>query len=392
MSGPARLCLATDSLDPSGVGEHMLLLGAGVRREAPAARIAFACPPTPAGEALLARAAALGLEPTPLQPWRPGETREAHTARLAGWAGALGLTALHAHAGIGWEAHALVRAGHRLGIPTVRTEHLPHILTDASQRAEHAEACRLASRVVCVSEGSRRSYLAAGLPEALVVAIPNGIEPAVPLPYAGPKARRDLDIPPDAPVLLTVGRLTEQKDQACLVETAALLVPRHPGLAALLAGDGPLRDPLRERIARHGLEGTVRLLGRRTDVPDLLAAADLFVLPSRFEGLPLVVLEAMAAGLPVVATRIGGTDEAVEHGVTGLLVEPGDAGALAEAVHALLANPARARAMGLAGRESFVVGFEARRMVADTLALYRGLGMLEGRPVPQGFMLQEIAS
>jgi glycosyltransferase involved in cell wall biosynthesis len=181
-------------------------------------------------------------------------------------------------------------------------------------------------------------------------------------------ARAALDLEADAPVALCLARLSPEKDVGNFLEAAALLP--EAGARFLVAGDGPLLPTLRHQIAFLGLEGRATLLGRRDGVPTLLAAADLLCLPSREEGLSLAALEAMAAGLPLVATRVGGLPEAVEDGKTGLLVPPRDPSALAGALARLLTDPARARAMGAAGRARAAACFTRDRMLQATHAVY----------------------
>ena len=134
----------------------------------------------------------------------------------------------------------------------------------------------------------------------------------------------------------------------------------------MIVGDGPERGALETRIAQLGLGDRVHLLGFRTDIPELLAGCDLFVLPSLFEGLPLSILEAMAAGKAVVATAIGGNDEAVVDGVTGLLVPPADPEALADALRTLLREPERRRRLGEAGRRRAEAESRPRRWCAGS--------------------------
>jgi glycosyltransferase involved in cell wall biosynthesis len=135
-------------------------------------------------------------------------------------------------------------------------------------------------------------------------------------------------------------------------------------------GTGPLQDVLMDAVRRHGLDQHVLFLGQQDDVPKLMGTADILALTSRFEGLPLVVLEAMAAGIPVVATRVGGTEEAVRHGITGLLVEPGRPAEVAAALIEVLGNPAWAAQLGERGRIRAQRCFSAERMARETLALY----------------------
>ena len=176
--------------------------------------------------------------------------------------------------------------------------------------------------------------------------------------------------------VLTVARLDPQKGLHDLVAAAALV----PEARVMVVGEGPERRALETKIAHLGLGDRVHLLGFRSDVPDLLAGSDLFVLPSLFEGLPLSILEAMAAGKPVVATAIGGNDEAVVDGATGLLVPPGDPQALADAIRALLRDPERRRRLGEAGRRRAEAEFSATAMVRRVAAVYDELLAASDRP------------
>src|SRR5262249_44896941 len=139
----------------------------------------------------------------------------------------------------------------------------------------------------------------------------------------------------DRPIVLTAARLAEQKGLCYLLKAAALL----PQAMFVLAGEGPERAVLEAQAAELGLNKRVLFLGHRHDVPDLLACCDLFVLPSLFEGLPLSILEAMAAKKPVIASAVGGNNEVIVHGETGLLVRPADPAALASAIQAILSDP-----------------------------------------------------
>jgi glycosyltransferase involved in cell wall biosynthesis len=149
-------------------------------------------------------------------------------------------------------------------------------------------------------------------------------------------------------------------------------------------GDGPLRQPVEALVAELGLTGRVTLMGARRDVPDILARAGIFVLATLWEGLPLAVIEAMMSGVPVVASNVGGVAEAVQHGATGLLVPPGDAGALSDALRALLDDAERRREYGEAGRQRALAHFTEARMVADIDRIYTrvldGLAPIAVRP------------
>jgi glycosyltransferase involved in cell wall biosynthesis len=199
----------------------------------------------------------------------------------------------------------------------------------------------LTTVTICVSEHQREAGLAAGTcASERTVVIPNAVDVSTP-PRSRPVER-------PRPLIVAVGRLKAPKDFPTLVSALAAL-PRD-SFDALIVGDGPDRPRLEEQIRTCGLAGRVRLAGERRDVPDLLAEADVFVLPSRSEGHPVSVLEAMAAGVPVVASRVGGIPEQVDDGVTGLLVAPGDPEALAAALGRLAADPALRRRLGAAGR------------------------------------------
>ncbi|HEX8051928.1 MAG TPA: glycosyltransferase [Thermoleophilaceae bacterium] len=204
-----------------------------------------------------------------------------------------------------------------------------------------------------------------------VVFVPNGIDA---LPDGdGARVRSELGIEPGAPVIGAVAVLRPQKALHLLVRAAAELVREHPGLRVLIAGDGPEREALEALVRELGLEGVVTLLGLRRDVPDLLAALDVAVVSSDFEGTPLAVLEYMDAGLPVVATRVGGLSDLIEHGRHGLLVDPGDAGVLAQAIGTLLRDPERARELGARGRERRRAEFSIDRTVRTLEDMYVNL-------------------
>ena len=201
--------------------------------------------------------------------------------------------------------------------------------------------------------------------------IRSGIELDVyrPGPTSREDARRCIGVPPDAFVMGTVGRLSPQKAPFDLLDAFAQAARTRPLAHLVFVGDGPLRSEVEQRIANLGLASRVHLLGLRADVPRLLPAFDVFALASHWEGLPRVFPQAMACGLPIVATRVAGAPDAVEHGVNGLLVNVGDIPAIAGALGALMDDPACARAMGERGRAK-VGQFSARQMVEDLRALY----------------------
>jgi glycosyltransferase involved in cell wall biosynthesis len=204
--------------------------------------------------------------------------------------------------------------------------------------------------------------------------IPNGIptDEYAPNPDRRAQWRQAHGIEPHATVLTHVGRFAVQKNHALLVEAFAQVHSDAP-LYLLLVGGGELENAVREQVAALGLQERVRFLGVRADVPAILNASDLFVLSSRWEGNPMSVMEAMAAGLPVVSTAVGGVPELVQEGVTGLLVPPDDAGALAQAMQALVDDPARRQAMGAAARQHAIAHFDIRHTVRMYEELYERL-------------------
>ena len=347
MSAVVEVVLATDSPDPSGVGAHMLTLAAALP---PPWRARLLFPDHDAGRDFAARAGERGLDAATV----PGD----------GWEAALaGARLVHVHAGIGWEGHGLARAARAAGARVVRTEHLPWLVTDAAQRAEYADTVRHVDAVIAVSRAAAHTWrpVLDGMagPRLPLACVPNGVA----APEPGPAIGRG------GGTILCVARFTPQKNHAVLLGAMARLARARPEARLLLIGEGPEEDRMRRRTARLGLAGRVRFLGRRDDVPALMAAADLLVLPSAFEGLPLVVLEAMAAGLPVVASRIGGVVEALgpEH---LWLVPPGDRRALASALADALGDRAARAEAARRQRERYDGFYGAGRMGADTARIY----------------------
>jgi len=204
--------------------------------------------------------------------------------------------------------------------------------------------------------------------------IPNGIptDEYAPDPNKRAQWRQAHGIETHATIVTHVGRFAPPKNHALLIEAFARVRTSAP-LYLLLVGGGELENTVREQVAALGLESRVRFLGIRADVADILRASDAFVLSSRWEGNPMSVMEAMAAGLPVVSTAVGGVPELVRDGETGLLVPSEDTGALAQAIQALVDNPARRQAMGVAARQHAVASFDIRHTVRGYEQLYEAL-------------------
>jgi glycosyltransferase involved in cell wall biosynthesis len=212
------------------------------------------------------------------------------------------------------------------------------------------------------------------LPEDKLQVVHNGI------PFDSPgeefnKGSQDL-IPNtgDRPTVLTIARMVEEKGLDDLLRAAVQV----PGAQFLLAGDGPLRGTLEGLAMALGVADRVFFLGYREDTDDLLSDCDLFVLPSYNEGLPLAILEAMAAGRAVVASEAGGIGESVVHGETGWLVPPGNPGRLAESIRCLLEDSQLAQRFGEAGRARVLESFSVNAMVEHFTSTYQSLLGIEG--------------
>jgi glycosyltransferase involved in cell wall biosynthesis len=227
---------------------------------------------------------------------------------------------------------------------------------------------RLCFAIVAVSDATRRSLIAQGYPADRLVTIRNGVDPPVPT--------TPVELAP-APVILEVARLAPVKGQAELlaalprVEASAVLVGRD------LESGGAYETELRSEAELLGVADRVVFAGQRSDVPALMAGATVFCLPSHVEGLPLVILEAMAQGLPVVATAVGGTPELVVDGETGILVRPSDVDGLADALQALLGDPQRARRLGEAARDRALREFSADAAARRVLDLVESGSTME---------------
>jgi glycosyltransferase involved in cell wall biosynthesis len=179
--------------------------------------------------------------------------------------------------------------------------------------------------------------------------------------------------PPGVPVVGTVARLHRQKGVVNLLRAAPRILGAFPEVRIAVVGEGPQGKSLRREVRRRGLESRFLFLGERKDAASMLALFDLFVLPSLWEGLPFVLVEASALGKPIIATAVDGVPEIIDNGKTGLLVPPGDPGALAEAAIRLLKDKEEARRLGDTARALVPPRFPLRRMVEQTQSLYLGL-------------------
>lgn len=279
---------------------------------------------------------------------------------------------LHTHALAA--ANVLARLGARLaGVPVVAHLHIENRFrapTAPLLRRLDSATARLCARLVAVSDDTRRAYERQGYPAGRIEVVHNGVE----LDGAWPATdgvRAELGIPAGAPLVGEIARLCEVKGQRELIHALPLL----PEARVLFVGGdlergGAFKRALERDAERLGVRDRVVFTGHRHDARRLLAELDVLVLPAWTEGLPLVVLEAMAQRRPVVATPVGGTPEVVADGETGLLVPPRDPAALAGALRRLLDDPDLRRRMGEAGRRRVAERFSAAAMVARVLEIY----------------------
>ena len=300
---------------------------------------------------------------------RPGRMNPAPLLRLVRLVGRFDDPIVHGHnfAGTSLAAPAAVLAG---ACAVLRTEHNVVVSDSRIRRLVSRLAAARENAQTAVSDCVRESHLADGRigPERFVT-VRNGIDDAR-IRGAGSRdeLRAELGIGEGRLLFLAVGSLTLQKNHALLIEAAQLI--GDPRIVFAIAGEGPLRSEVERKIRDAGLEERVRLLGRRLDVPGLLRAADVFVLSSDYEGLPITALEAMAAGVPPVVTAVGGTPEVIVDGENGLLVPPRDPDALAGALRHLADDEVARTRLAEGARRTFEQGYRAEHMVRQTESLY----------------------
>lgn len=305
-----------------------------------------------------------------------------HLVRLAAVLAGGRFDVIHTHSS---KAGALGRTAALLAAPDAARVHTPHTFAFRFDAAFPAWKRRVflqverrlgasTDRMVHVSASERDTAVELGIvEESRAVVIENGIDPE---PFASiereesESARRHLGVRPHESLIGTVGLLNSAKGHLDLVEAAALLRRRREDVRFVVVGEGELRGEIERRIEERGLSGSFVLTGYRTDVPRLLAAMDVFCLPSLWEGMPYAVLEAMAAGLPCVVTDVDGSRDLVEPGRTGWIVPRRDPEALAAALERVLCDPEAARRMGEEARRRVQSRHTLDRMVDRHAALY----------------------
>ena len=234
---------------------------------------------------------------------------------------------------------------------------------------------KLTTRIVAVSEECRERVVKyENLPREAIEVVYNGVKAPPPADDETRLAtRKQLGLGPDDVVTGTVGRLDPVKNVPLALGSLAALLPSNPHLKLLVIGDGPARADIEARAASLGVTDKLVMTGFRDDAAELVCAMDIFLLPSLTEGTSLALVGAMAAGLPAVATSVGGTPEVLEQGRTGLMVESEDQEGLTAAIEELLGDPARARRMGEAAREEYLKRFTFDGMIDRFRTIYREL-------------------
>lgn len=257
------------------------------------------------------------------------------------------------------------------GVKIVYTEHAKQTISDLRLARFAATYFPYGiAKVVCVSENLRTFFLdVLGVAEKRLQVIHNGIDTE--------RFRTErLPFPENVPtrIIGCIARLTEAKDHGNLLEAFSLLVQSFSNVRLVLVGEGEMRRVIERKISDLGLERFVEMLGNRSDIPGLLAGLDIFVLPSKREGFPVSILEAMAAGRPVVATDVGGVCEVISSGENGLIVPPNDFKSLANALFILLDNPEKAIAMAIKGRNTVAKSFSVESMMNCYSNLFDEIG------------------
>lgn len=311
-------------------------------------------------------------------------TRQAQRARCA--------LARHLRANQVAVAHSFDFYSNLMLIPVARLARVPVVVGSQRQMGDlltplqfrlQAALFRLCDRVTCNSHAAANRLLEAGLRESKVVVIPNALPDAA-FAETAPAF-------PRSPGLLRVSLIARMnsrvKNHTMFLRVAARLASRFPSLEFLLVGDGPLRQELENLAVQLGIRSRVLFLGERYDIPAILAATDISVLPSSSESLPNVVLESMAAGVPVVATDVGGTRELLRSGETGLLVPPNDEDKLTEALECLLTSSSLRIEYGRRAKQLAKAGFRVERIGGQYENLYADLLREKGwRPRPHRFV------
>jgi glycosyltransferase involved in cell wall biosynthesis len=293
-------------------------------------------------------------------------------ARMAGLIRGAAPQVVHLHDSLSFWLGGIAAKMAGRHIPVVMHKRTDHIAgwTGAFRYAHFAD------RVIAISEGAKQALLQSGVAEKNIALIHSSVDcvrfqPG--LEELGRQFRREMNIAPEEMLVAAIGTLAKRKGHDTLLEAAPKILQAQPQTRFVICGSGPLEAELKAQIAQLELAERVILLGERNDVRPLLAALEVFAMPSRAEGLGVAALEAGAMGKPVVASRVGGLQEVVENGKTGLLVAPNDPQELAQAILQLLNNATQRAEFGNNARARVMTLFSRTHMLAQTEALYWSL-------------------
>ena len=266
-----------------------------------------------------------------------------------------------------------------LGIPSVSTVHTLDVFPEKKSAWGRMKLRwfllgRFCDRVIAVSEKTRRHYLqAGGLPQDKVITLYNGVDRSRFRKMDETqtvKLRKELQLPISSQIIMTVAVLREPKGIQFMIRALPAILEQRPDVHYLIVGDGVHRAVLSDLAADLGIKNHVTFAGHRTDIPDLLACCDIFVLPTLKDALPTVLIEALAAGKPIIASNVGGVPEIIENGVNGLLVAPGEPSKLVEACLRLLKDNELSRQIILAGSETVRQRFDIDTQIEQLSRMY----------------------
>ncbi|MGE0072669.1 MAG: glycosyltransferase [Thiomonas sp.] len=301
--------------------------------------------------------------------------------RLAAWLRQQNAAIVHTHL---FTADTYGRLAARLaGVPAVfsTVHNIANPWKGAGRKAIDRLFARLSTKVIgCSEEVTQTLATRDGIPSAKLVSIPNGIDLQRFSSFSGEGVREEFGLPAQQPLVGIVGRLHAQKAHADLLRALARLPQARTGqLSCLIVGTGELLDRLRQQVAELGLQRCVVFTGMRTDVPRLVAALDVFILSSHWEGLPIALLEAMASAKAVLCTRVGGIADVVADGDNGLLVDAGDVQGMAQRLQTLLDDAALRQRLGRQARQTVIARFDvSRTATAYNLLHSQALGLPAG--------------
>ena len=375
-SNTRRVCFFLNSWTFGGVEQHVVVLCSHLA--AFGYEPLVVCERLAALEPLYQRLNEVGIEPHFFEAGPTATAKARETWRLSRWLRAQRVDILHVQLVSTGGGRSPLLAGKLADIPMVVTHHAaPRAPQPALTRLARSPLIAMAERFVAVSHANRTAQIRyMGLRPERIQAIQNGVDVADVAPdrsAAHARLTAALGLASRAKLVGGAGRLCEQKGFAALLSATPQLLRREPETHVVLIGDGPLRGELETQARRLGIAVRVHFLGFRDDVPALLAALDVLVMPSLFEGLPLVLLEALAAGCPVVAHAVDGIPEVLEDQRMGFLVSVGDVATLADRTARLLGEPALAQSMSLAARQTALKRLTAERMARQTAAVYDGV-------------------